>query len=399
MSQKTSIHFKYDLLKFYAYMAFSNLLFFIPIDVLFFQERGLNLTQVFTIQAVFSLGIVLFEMPTGVIADRFGRKNSLLLGVLTWIVADLIFFFGWGFGVLAFAYLLWAIGLCLNSGADTALLYDILQKNKSHESFTKYQGTAKLIGLIAVSLSAIIGSYIASFSLGWTFLGSAMGVALCFPILNSIKHQEKSSEQNPSYSEILSITFKTLRNSKWLWWLISISLVFDVTIQLFRPLMQVYMEEAKLNISLFGVASAIYFMSGALATKSTHSFEKNTKKSRYWILSFALLTGVFLIQLFPVQWGFLYFGLLAFVCTINSILIDHELLKATPKSSHASMLSFNSLLPKMVFVGLSPLFGYALQTQGLQSSVGMVWIILAVLFTILLIWNLLSKKLTAELLT
>lgn len=393
MPQMPSNNFKLDLLKFYAYMAFSNLLFFIPIDVLFFQERGLDLTQVFTIQAVFSLGIFLFEIPTGVIADRFGRKNSLLLGILAWIVADLIFFFGWGFGILAFAYLLWALGSCLNSGADTALLYDILHKNKSHGAFTKYQGTAKLVGLISVSLSAIIGSYIASFSLGWTFLGSAIGVMLCFPILNSIKHKEKSSEQTPSYSEILSITFKTLRDSKWLWWLISISLVFDVTIQLFRPLMQVYMEEAKLNISLFGVASAIYFMSGALATKSTHSFEKNTKKSRYWILSIALLTGVFLVQLFPIQWGFLYFGLLAFVCTINSILIEHELLKATPESSHASMLSFNSLLPKMFFIGLSPLFGYALQTQGLQTSVRIVGVVIAVIFTVLLVWNLLSKQL------
>ena len=65
-----------------------------PIIVPFFESRGLSLAQVFYLQAIFALSVVLFEVPSGYIADVFGRKNALVSGSI---------FHGIGFTWLYFA--------------------------------------------------------------------------------------------------------------------------------------------------------------------------------------------------------------------------------------------------------------------------------------------------------
>jgi MFS family permease len=135
----------HDIWKYYGYIVLSNVLFFLPVDIIFFQERGLNLMEVFLINSIFSIGVAVLEVPTGAIADMIGRKKSLILGVFTWIISYLLFFYGWGFLALTVAYLTWALGSALTSGADTALIYDILHKNNKNDDFKKYQGIAKML--------------------------------------------------------------------------------------------------------------------------------------------------------------------------------------------------------------------------------------------------------------
>ena len=82
--------------------------------------------EFFLINSIFSIGVAILEVPTGAIADMIGRKKSLILGVMTWIVSYVLFFYGWGFFALTVACLTCALGSALTSGADTALIYDIL---------------------------------------------------------------------------------------------------------------------------------------------------------------------------------------------------------------------------------------------------------------------------------
>ena len=68
---------KYKIINF-----FHSMLFFIPILVLFFQDRGLSMTQILLIKSIYSIFVVLMEVPTGVWADKFGHKKSINLSLL-----------------------------------------------------------------------------------------------------------------------------------------------------------------------------------------------------------------------------------------------------------------------------------------------------------------------------
>src|SRR5438067_872584 len=113
--------------RFYLYRFLVNLQLWLPIWVLYLQrQRGLTLGQVAALDAPFWLVNVLAQIPTGAFADRFGRKLSLLVGCLVLAAAYLAFGLASSFPVLLFSYLLWAVGLSFQSGADLAMLYDNL---------------------------------------------------------------------------------------------------------------------------------------------------------------------------------------------------------------------------------------------------------------------------------
>jgi MFS family permease len=87
-------------------------MFIIPVVVLFWQENGLSLTQIMILQALFAMSIVIFEVPTGVVADKQGRKRSMIYGSLFLILGALIYSLGHNFFQFFIAEFTWGIGAC-----------------------------------------------------------------------------------------------------------------------------------------------------------------------------------------------------------------------------------------------------------------------------------------------
>ena len=71
-----------------------------PIIVLFFQEHGLSLTEVMIIQAIYCLSVAMFEIPSGYIADLFGRKHAIVLSTIFSFSGYLVFSCFGGFMLL-----------------------------------------------------------------------------------------------------------------------------------------------------------------------------------------------------------------------------------------------------------------------------------------------------------
>ena len=101
------------------------------INTLFLLDAGLDNTQAFTVNAFFTVGEVLFEIPTGIVADTRGRRFSFLLGAGTLLVATLLYLLMWQIraGLLgwALASILLGLGFTFFSGATEAWLVDALR--------------------------------------------------------------------------------------------------------------------------------------------------------------------------------------------------------------------------------------------------------------------------------
>lgn len=385
---------KSNIYKYYLYAAISNFLFFLPIVYVFFQDNGLSLTQIFIIEAIFSVGLVLFEVPTGAVADYFGKKASLISGSLVWIISCVLFSFGSNFFMFTFAYLTWALGAALLSGADTALLYDILDKDNKKEHFKKYQGNAKLIGLTAISLASLLGGYIASFSMRYTFIASAIAFFVMFMILISIKHKEDEKEEQENYTQIIKNSFLIIKKSSIMIWLFVYSAIFLAIFKLTQPSTQIYMNLSDLDIKYFGFASAFFFIIAAIGSKLTDRFEKKFQKYSYLILSMLMILSTFLVSQFVFKLGFLIFGILFFATSINSIIVQHEILENAPKSKHSTILSFNNLFDRLIFVMISPLWGFGMDKLGLPNTFFYASMISIVLISLLMVYYFYRKPQT-----
>ena len=117
-----------------------------PIIVLFFQEHGLTLTEVMILQSIYSFSVALFEIPSGFIADIFGRKRTIVLSTIFTFIGFLVFSFFGGFYAFAIAQVLVGIGGSLMSGSDSAIIYDTLLETNIKITYTKIEGRSYAIG-------------------------------------------------------------------------------------------------------------------------------------------------------------------------------------------------------------------------------------------------------------
>lgn len=100
---------------------------------IFFLHRGLELPQIFLIGLVFSIGGLVAEIPSSYLADRWGRKKSMILGTLLNLMYWVIFFFSHSFLGFAIGTFIFSVSLALFSGTDQALLYDTAKELKEEK--------------------------------------------------------------------------------------------------------------------------------------------------------------------------------------------------------------------------------------------------------------------------
>ena len=143
--------------------ALKGALFILPILILFYGYKGVSMGDFFLIQGVCSLGIFVFEIPTGYIGDIFSRKNTLIIGSLGWVAGYMIWIFGSGFGPILLGEVLFALAISLISGTLEAYLYDLLKKQKRESVFHKEFAKLKMLDNLALSISTLTGAFIYQF--------------------------------------------------------------------------------------------------------------------------------------------------------------------------------------------------------------------------------------------
>jgi MFS transporter, DHA1 family, quinolone resistance protein len=129
----------------------------LPISVLFMQSRGISLMQLGLIMGVYSVTIVLLELPTGGLADAVGRKKVSLLAQSLNILAGVLFFFSFSFWGFLMGMILMGIARALNSGALDAWYVDSLQAADPEIDLQPALAQAGTITLLALGIGTLAG--------------------------------------------------------------------------------------------------------------------------------------------------------------------------------------------------------------------------------------------------
>lgn len=156
-------------LKYYVFMATNTAALSVPIWVVFLRSRGLSFTEIVVLDAIWWLGIVGGEVPTGYLADRIGWRESLLVGNLVRAVGVVAMGLSNTFPALVGVYLLWALGSTMQSGSADAWLYELLDERVGTEAFTRVRGRGNALTLAVGAVAAVAGGYIATSGLRLPF--------------------------------------------------------------------------------------------------------------------------------------------------------------------------------------------------------------------------------------
>jgi MFS family permease len=139
------------------------------IVALFYLHRDVRIDQIFYLSIVWSIGTLLFEVPTGYLADRFGRKRTMLLGVVITFLSTLFVFYAHGFWQFCIQFLLMSFGFSCFSGTEEAILYDGLKELGEEKQMTKFNGRLQSARQVMKVIFPPLGAWLAKDLLEWQF--------------------------------------------------------------------------------------------------------------------------------------------------------------------------------------------------------------------------------------
>lgn len=137
---------------------------------LFYLSRGLDLSQIVLLSVIWPAVILVTDTPSSFLADKYGRKKMMTLGIFFSVVSMVLLFFANGFAQVALTYVLLAVGSSFYNGADQAILYDSLKELGDESGATRVAGKYFSAASLPKIITPLLGSIIASGLAYWQFI-------------------------------------------------------------------------------------------------------------------------------------------------------------------------------------------------------------------------------------
>ncbi len=158
--------FKKDLqyYKFCSYGFLKNLRFFEPFLIIIFRYTGFSFFQIGILYSIKEISTNLFEIPTGIIADSYGRRISMVFSFLAYIISLLIFYFFPNYTFYILAMVLFAVGEAFRTGTHKAMILEYLKIKNMRDLKVEYYGSTRSCSQLGSALSSILAAVIVFFN-------------------------------------------------------------------------------------------------------------------------------------------------------------------------------------------------------------------------------------------
>jgi len=355
---------------FIAEFAF-GLHFAVPILTLFYAAKGLSFTQIMWLESFFLMGMMLFEIPTGIFGDKIGRKWSMVFGSLLFVISWIPFFLAdKNFNLYAMSFFLSGIGMSFYSGSEEAFIYDELKTYGQEKKMQKYFGYYVAVGTFATAISSLAGGFLAihqnmaSFLL--LFKLSVFGEVASFFILLTLKEpmlseigRKKEHAEEKSFA-LFGNGLKLLRDNPNLRRIALLSIFSTPFVYILIYAFQPYFKTAHVPNIWFGIATFLAYMLSMASTIFAHKIEKwfGIEKGML-IVTFVpailwILMAIIFNPIFAVISYILHFGISR---ARDPIFSDYQN-RHIESYNRATVLSTISLLGSMFYIVMRPIFGH-----------------------------------------
>lgn len=384
--------------RYYAFCFLRSLGFFGAVLVPFYTQWGhITLLQVQLLQSWFMLWAFLLEIPTGVIADHFGRKVSITLGIIILALAVLVYGSVPSFKIFMLGEFLAALASALISGADGALLYDTLKEAGREGESKNIFGRARAFGLAGIFFAAPVGGLIAyKISLNAPMLLSAIPFLLAAIVAWSLKEPKINQRVSESkrYLETAKNGFKFLYQHKSLRVIALDSILVAAAAYFILWLNPALLLQLKVPLFYFGFIQA-FLVAAQILVASNFTRLENIFRGPKNLLTFSALAtavGFILVALMPNLLTEIIFLVLAggFGLT-RAELMGAYMNKFIESHQRATVLSSISMLRRISLVVLNPLVGLAA-----DHSLNLALLLLGVLPLLVFLFSPLKKEILEE---
>lgn len=168
---------------FYLYKFLNSFIVDRAIWMLFLVSRGFSLSEIALIESAYHLTIFLFEVPTGYVADRYGKRVSLLVAESIGVVSSCLLLWGGHWSVVVVGFMLGGLVGTFQSGATSAMIYETLKLLGKEREYKRYNSQLSAVMLVTLGVSGMVGGVLSDIDWAWVYLGKVVLSLLTFGVV------------------------------------------------------------------------------------------------------------------------------------------------------------------------------------------------------------------------
>ncbi len=389
----------FQIKKFCAYGFLKNLKFFEPYLIIYLMSNNINLFQIGVLIAIREIIVNVFEIPSGFIADYFGRKKEMYFCFGFYIVSFVIFFLTETFTHAAFGMVFFGLGEAFRSGTHKAMIYTYLDsKNWQSEKAFVY-GRTRSFSLIGSAISSLLGIVLILSvpSDSYIFLFSVVPYILdLFLIMSYPKFLDTSDKKHgTSFKEMAKGVVDSFRiNKKLRNILIEEGIAeagFSYTKDLIQPILEIIIIGSGISLIaslsaddnlkiVLGLVYAMLNLFGSYFSKKAYLLKaKRTSLACLTLIHIAYAVSCGVLAIFSGQY-LVVCVIYVFIYVLHSVrkpIFVDEIDNNIDKSNRATVISASAQLKSLFLMIFAPVLGFVADNVG----IGLVMLILCVVFT------------------
>lgn len=360
-----------NIIKLYIFKALRGSMLLLPVIVLYFQDKWLDMTQIFLLQSIFAAWVVCFEIPTWYLGDMLRRKDWLIIWSICALIWWTLYHIATWFWTLALAEIVMALAFTFRSGSDSAMLYDTLIQLKQEDSFKKIKWRYLAAWNFAEWFWALLGWWLATFgfevvTLSQIFLAAIWLLVSCMFVE---PQRDKYEIHHTWLKHLIGIVVDVFKSKNIIWSILIYSSFTWLSTMIWVWISQPYFEHLNLPLIWFWILRGVWNISVWLFALLSHKLESliSEKNLLIWL-------PILVICSYVILWTFpsilLLWLMFIFYATrgILSVVYQDIINRNVSSKDRATILSIKSLLFRFVFMICGPLIGWVIDSYGILSS-------------------------------
>lgn len=368
MSEELKKRLEKNIVKMYFSGAVGSTNFNLVVYTLFILSKGFGMREFFIFESAYALASLIAQIPTGTFADKFGRKNSIIISTLINIPAILMIILSRDFTIIFLAMFIGGIGSSFYNGAGTAMMYDTVKSLGREDEYKKIIGRGDLFYSVAAAVGAIIGGWLAHFNYAyawWAYFATQLPMLITdFSLIEPSVHEEQKLSWRGHLKESIWQSFRGDAA-----YFIMYSAVITIFFALGYWLWQPYLKSINVPIIYFGFVYAVINVIGGIVSSQAHKIEKKIGMLTSLMLAPILLVVAFIFQSQQfVVWGVILVFVHSIISGYKGPVLDDYLNSRIPSAQRATVLSVEYMIHDGIFIVTSPLLGSLVDLYSLKTA-------------------------------
>lgn len=359
--------------KFYLFQFLLNLQLWWPIWVIYLmEERGFTLGQVTLLDIPFWLSIIALQIPAAAIADRWGRKPTLIAAACALTVAVTLFGLASSFPVILVSYLIWGIGFALLFGTESAFLYDTLKALGREDDYARVYGRAWGLLTAAALVGTLLGAPVAAatnLSLPIVLSGGLAFLAVLVAATFTEPAPEARTAHRLTYGRVIADSIDILRRRP----AVRYSILFYglITVGSIAPIffLQPFLREHDIGLGQVGLWQTPTRLAGIVGAVAAYRIVAAMgERWTFYLMPVVLFASYAVLALWDSLYAQIAFPFMALVVFLSQPTITDYLNRRVPTEQRATVVSLTNLIRALVLVATAPFLGLLADRVSLTAT-------------------------------